>query len=85
MEYISFIHEQFYYGIFFFVIYQNIFRIGGMTISFHSYQMVKNILESMESTIPRHFIPKYCNPVAQSNKSETVTKLLGQQLTFLKA
>ena len=64
MKYISFIHEQFCYEILFFVFYQNIFGIGGITISFHSYQMVNFFLELMKSTIPHHFIPKYCNPVA---------------------
>ena len=48
MKFIPFIHDQICYGMILFVFSLSIFGIDGMSIPFHSCQMVKKFMELTE-------------------------------------
>ena len=64
MKFIPFIYDQICYEMILFIFSLSIFGIDGMSIPFHSCQMVKEFTELMEYTIPHHSILKIYNPVA---------------------
>ena len=64
MKFIPLIHDQICYGMILFVFSLFTFGIDGMSISFHSCQMVNFFMKLMESAIPHHYIPNIYNLVA---------------------